>query len=348
MGEGRKVVLPVWHEVDRAQVAEFSLPLADILAADSRDGVESVADSIARVVLGAPQEQAAVARGQSEQRLLASLKGLIADPNQLVAVNDLAEAVARETYAALSELYAENALKTGSLEAAQALGEQRRAVQGLAKICALGSNLGHAAHQASWERALAIIARDPGRDQEKRLGDALWQYPIVYVLYAAGLAALQRRRLDVAAAFLLGVRVDSSGGRGIMPLVQAIRWEQVAPFVKEAHEEKWRTPLSEDLFQSLKDVVLDRFVDDAEYDRTFDLFEFALALSHIASAPERGYPWAPPARYFWKHEWDAEGLRPLAAELSRQGAVNALFGGNEAAFNQAVELILEMASKRSY
>jgi Leucine-rich repeat (LRR) protein len=48
--EGRKVILPVWHEISRKRVAQFSPILADRLAADTRDGFGAIASQIAQVV----------------------------------------------------------------------------------------------------------------------------------------------------------------------------------------------------------------------------------------------------------------------------------------------------------
>jgi len=48
--EGRKVILPVWHNVDHAAVAQYSLPLADLLAAQSHWGVDRVAAEVLKVV----------------------------------------------------------------------------------------------------------------------------------------------------------------------------------------------------------------------------------------------------------------------------------------------------------
>lgn len=45
---GSKVILPVWHNISRDEVAQFSPLLADIHAADTRRGVESVAEKIYR------------------------------------------------------------------------------------------------------------------------------------------------------------------------------------------------------------------------------------------------------------------------------------------------------------
>src|SRR5205823_1790256 len=46
----RNVILPVWHRVGRDDVASYSLPLANLAAARSADGVGAVADQIERVL----------------------------------------------------------------------------------------------------------------------------------------------------------------------------------------------------------------------------------------------------------------------------------------------------------
>lgn len=45
-----KVILPVWHGVDREYVSQYSLILADKLAANTRRGIEAIADEIFTVI----------------------------------------------------------------------------------------------------------------------------------------------------------------------------------------------------------------------------------------------------------------------------------------------------------
>lgn len=49
MGEGRKVVLPVWHDITESEVRTFSPPLADTVALPTSSGIPAVAEKIARV-----------------------------------------------------------------------------------------------------------------------------------------------------------------------------------------------------------------------------------------------------------------------------------------------------------
>lgn len=47
---GRKVILPVWHRVSHADIARYSLPLADRVAGSTSGGIDSLADEIIRAM----------------------------------------------------------------------------------------------------------------------------------------------------------------------------------------------------------------------------------------------------------------------------------------------------------
>jgi hypothetical protein len=51
--EGVKVLLPVWHGVDKATVTRWSPMLADRIAADTKDGISAVSRAIAEAILAA-------------------------------------------------------------------------------------------------------------------------------------------------------------------------------------------------------------------------------------------------------------------------------------------------------
>jgi tetratricopeptide (TPR) repeat protein len=56
---GERVIIPVWHEVTKADVRAFSLPLADLVAIPMQLGAEQVADLIVRQVRDEPAGEAA-------------------------------------------------------------------------------------------------------------------------------------------------------------------------------------------------------------------------------------------------------------------------------------------------
>jgi hypothetical protein len=48
--EGQKVILPIWHNVDKPTVRQFSPILADVLAASTKQGIEDVAEMLLNVI----------------------------------------------------------------------------------------------------------------------------------------------------------------------------------------------------------------------------------------------------------------------------------------------------------
>jgi hypothetical protein len=48
--EGRKVILPVWHELEKSDLLKFSPTLADKVAAKSKDGVITIAKALIKVI----------------------------------------------------------------------------------------------------------------------------------------------------------------------------------------------------------------------------------------------------------------------------------------------------------
>lgn len=48
--EDRQLILPVWHKVGRDSVLEFSPPLADLVAASSESGIETVVDNLLKKI----------------------------------------------------------------------------------------------------------------------------------------------------------------------------------------------------------------------------------------------------------------------------------------------------------
>ena len=47
---GQKVILPVWHNVSRVEVAKYSLPLADRVAGSTAEGIEALADELLQAI----------------------------------------------------------------------------------------------------------------------------------------------------------------------------------------------------------------------------------------------------------------------------------------------------------
>jgi hypothetical protein len=74
-GDGRKRILPVWHDTSAEEVTRWSPTIADLKATTTDRGLEVVADEIARVL-----------RTVSRERLVEELRGLLRADRQIRAV----------------------------------------------------------------------------------------------------------------------------------------------------------------------------------------------------------------------------------------------------------------------
>lgn len=65
---GEKVILPVWYEIDKQQIAEYSPPLADLVAVQANtDNVQEVAEELYVTILDDAREKMAKERSEVEQ-----------------------------------------------------------------------------------------------------------------------------------------------------------------------------------------------------------------------------------------------------------------------------------------
>jgi len=353
MGEGRKVILPIWHEVTYDEVVSYSLPLADLVAARSSDGVDAVAESIARVVRdrGGTSDPDSIERAHrlSEQKLLATAKKMVADPTQVVGIHELADALARDAYSELESLYASSLEAAPDVDIAQLWQDHRSALRSTASFCALAANLGDPAHYSAVQRVLAIVTRNPGPDAGTVLDAGLWQYPASYLVYATCLAALQKKRLNLVVGVLAGVAQPDRRSEDRTRLVEYVSWDKVAAQAKLTYrpsaEQTYKTPLSDHLFQELPSLIGAYFIDEREFEHVFDLFEYTLGLVHSLRSLRAGSQigWIPNGRYLWKDSWDESKLFRLEDELAELGGVDVIFDGNTEWFSAATAHSRELA-----
>jgi hypothetical protein len=80
---GRKVILPIWHEINKAEVSEFSPILADALAATTANGIDDAATQVVRSVFS-PSSGSPSATKPSLSRVLSTIMEGESDRNVMV------------------------------------------------------------------------------------------------------------------------------------------------------------------------------------------------------------------------------------------------------------------------
>jgi hypothetical protein len=148
-------------------------------------------------------------------------------------------------------------------------------------------------------------------------------YPVAALIYAAGITALYTRRFDILSAIFAPV-VQTAARSEQRPLVDAVMspLSDLTPHFRllPGHE-RHHFPLSEHLFNSLRDR-LDRFLFLGEgYEPLFDRFEVLLSLAYADLRDPKGdrEAWAPLGRFAYKLGRSNSPFEKLIGEAKAAG-----------------------------
>ena len=181
------------------------------------------------------------------------------------------------------------------------------------QVC--GAYWANAAQSDIFLRSFKRIADQSGPEAGKVIWLSLRRYPALVLLYGLGLGALANANYRfLKTLFDLKLRVDSykPNEQTATTLYDQKVLARDAQKILPGREREY-TPLSNHLYEVLRQPLREYLPDDAVYESTFDWLEFLLCLAHIdlqvtrsqlredkAKDPEFYY-WAPAGRFLWKN-----------------------------------------------
>lgn len=177
----------------------------------------------------------------------------------------------------------------------------------------------------------------------------LKKYPLVYLLYMIGIAAVEAKRYQVLFhVFNTELSIHESSGNGSSFIIQtATAITSLFNAFKAIPEYSAKyTPVSEHLYKAIQPGIDKLFFTGKAYEALFDEFEilFALTVIDLKSKTEDSHVWAPVGRFGWKRRYGSNSpLNKLLDEAERLrdewGPLQAgFFGGSYARFTEVVEL----------
>jgi len=166
-----------------------------------------------------------------------------------------------------------------------------------------------------------IFVRIAEADRGSSGGRVVWLrliwYPIMILMYSAGISAIASKRYDVLIIILQTlVEANPLDGKGRQPLIMP-----VTDNISDLHstfkllpglEQKY-VPRSEHLYKILQPTIEDLLFLGRNYESYFDLFEMLYALIYSDVSNRQ---WGPPGRFSWK-ETQGFGEGPLT-QMSNQ------------------------------
>ncbi len=171
-------------------------------------------------------------------------------------------------------------------------------------------------------------------------------YPVMLLLYSAGISAIASENYDNLSAILLAKVGSPSSRNTSTPLALVIsetikELARIDAFKQLPGHEKQYVPRSEYLFKLLQPMLDDILFLGRDYERFFDQFEILLALVHADLYQQESssqHIWGPMGRFGWKYRNDNNNpLKEIIADASRDKEswppiAAGLFGGDYARF----------------
>jgi hypothetical protein len=353
----QKVILPVWHKVDREEVLRYSPVLADRIAVSTDDGLDKVVDKILEAIdeSKSPKEgdQLSVDTGpsspSSKRETLATIKRYLAEPRYRIPLHDLIHEETERVYQILvSDRF------PAKVESLTKETFQQRILQYEELVKQLIVVLAELAYHDSGDnanlltRSIERLIQVPRHDGKVALL-GLQFYPALLLMYATGVSALAARRFRNLAAILLEPKYREQSQS--QPAVRKVNvWD---PFEYDSY--KWvprpgdaveSTPVSNHVSDLLRPLLRDYLPDNEAYEESFDIFEYLLALTYADLVKGS---WVPIGRFAYRYRFVDNNRNPVVqffgAGLSRGTEWELLkagfFNGSVDSLKQSMQLVEE-------
>ena len=247
----------------------------------------------------------------STTSLSEKLKGLIPDPSDRIKLDDLVSEHLRSSIHRINVdkfpvSQAQGAPAPNGETIATRLREYEEAVADLLTIVILLSRWGESGHRPLLKKIFSRLAETEKGSNGYSVLIALNWYPLTFLMYAAGIAALSVRNFSaVESALMTGVRAEHrSSGVPDEPLVVSVTDRLLREDYFKAlpgHEQQY-VPRSEYFFKALQPTLEDLLYLGRSYETYFDEFEILLALVYARTRLDNEERvWGPVGRFGWKH-----------------------------------------------
>jgi hypothetical protein len=205
-----------------------------------------------------------------------------------------------------------------------------------------GCHWGRPQHERIWAKCAETVA------DHNRLGGGISAYlnlrafPTLLLMYGGGIAAVAAGKYDNLAALLLRASGTDISLNRELPLAYLLNSEVVVDKSVAQHiinpKQKQYTPVSDYLFQLLREPLRETLPRDAQYEECFDRFEYLWTLVHVdlREQLQSGSRWVI-GSYLWRDVQHHELMKTVLIKLYEEmdtvgnwpGLQAGLFGGSE-------------------
>lgn len=215
----------------------------------------------------------------SVQTAVALTKRFVADARFAIQLHELVKDETEEAYRTLQAFSTELVNLPNNAEVEPSFRRYREIIETLLGIIIHGCALGTPQHDSFWIDAIERIASGRTRAREMTFRYGVQFYAAAVLLSAGGMMAIAQERWGLLAN--LFTRPKARDDYDTRPLLLGIPWGEMGSLVKRIPQHRSdHAPLSEHLFESLREPLRRYLPDDARYDEVFDRFEYIRGLVH--------------------------------------------------------------------
>lgn len=282
-----------------------------------------------------------------QQSFLELMIPLVAEPGSVVALHKrLHDETARILAAFDSEGIGANGSSLDDAELRRRIERYEELVSPLAEALALVAAFGTANAASIAAGVVERLAEITDADSSGGWA-SLVRYPALLAFYVAGVSSVAHERFDVVQSICREPQLVDRRRRErptevlTPPAVLDPRLASKLPGL-----ERHKTPLNDRLFEVVRPWVQLPVPSDRRYERSFDEWEYTLALVEI----DAGRGWAPIGRWGWKRAGDLDPGERLATAVKESGSnapllAAGLLGGSAERFDKARTTLAEFVAR---
>lgn len=247
----------------------------------------------------------------SAKTAVATMKRYLADDRHRIELHDLVTGEVERVMTVTSDAEMPLSVSRDIDEARQRLARYDSATTIVRDLFVTGAQWGGPEQARLWTSSLERLANRSDDVGGSTLLIALRRYPALLALYAGGVAAVACERWQILKTLLRESRIRSRRGDLLgQPAATELYPQAILDSAKGSMVltpgEQTHTPLSNHIFQVLREPLRAQVPSDDEYAEFFDQFEYLAALVYvdIHHASDQSRRWFPMGRFAWRDRWN--------------------------------------------
>lgn len=181
-------------------------------------------------------------------------------------------------------------------------------------------------HDTLWVKTVERVANTVPDGGGLVMLRAFRLFPSLVLLYSAGISCVVQSNFKLLHRLLYEVKIKGMNNSGLAVTdLHTIAVLETNRSVSIKGKEDRKTPLSDHLFEQLKEQFKDLIPDERDFEEAFDRFEYFKNLAYLDKtethpADNHDQSWAPPGRHSWKSaRYDSHISKAIASEIEDKG-----------------------------